>query len=74
MHGPNGVLTEDTTATLSNISNSDAGEYVCDSGPPCNDTVKFTLNVVSKSVYSDFIIINIGQLQVCCGILQLNFS
>ena len=73
IHGPNGVMTEDTTATVANIASSDAGEYVCDSGPPCNDTVKFTLNVVSKSVYSDLIIINIGQLQVCCVILQLNF-
>ena len=57
IHGPNGVLTEDTTATVSNLSNSDAGEYVCNSGPSCNDTVKFTVNVVSKSVYSDLIII-----------------
>ena len=65
IHGPNGVLTEDTTATVSNISSSDAGEYVCNSGPPCNDTVKFTVNVVSKSVYSDIIIcVNIGQLHV----------
>ena len=58
-------MTEDTTATVANIASSDAGEYVCDSGPPCNDTVKFTLDVVSKSVYSDLMIINIGQLQVC---------
>ena len=55
IRGPNGVLTEDTTATVANIASSDAGEYVCDSGPPCNDTVTFTLNVVSKSVYSDLI-------------------
>ena len=57
MHGPNGVMTEDTSATVSNISNSDAGEYVCNSGPPYNDTVKFTLNIVSKSVYRNLIII-----------------
>ena len=57
IHGPNGVMTEDTSATVSNISNSDAGEYVCNSGPPCNDTVKFTLNIVSKSVYRNLIII-----------------
>ena len=70
IHGPNGVLTEDTTATVANIASSDAGEYVCDSGPPCNDTVKFTVNVVSKSVYGDFIIcVNIEQLHSVSGIL-----
>ena len=56
IRGPNGVLTEDTTATVANIASSDAGEYACDSGPPCNDTVKLIVNVFSKSVCNDLVV------------------